>query len=76
MTNLRIARVWPLILSVLAFWGIARILPDFYYDFLFWSDGVGATGWISDRDCGQDQWASLLLLRLLREGHYIWWART
>jgi hypothetical protein len=54
MTYLRIARIWPLIFSFLALWGIARVLPDFYCDFLFWSDGVGATGWISGRACGQD----------------------
>jgi hypothetical protein len=53
-TKIRFVRFWPLLFSVVAVWGIVRLLPTIYEDIQFSRIGTHSTGWYSDLDPGYD----------------------
>ena len=44
----RLQRIWPLVFSALALWGLAHTAPVFYRDFEFSRHAVPTDGWYTD----------------------------
>jgi hypothetical protein len=52
----RVQRIWPLLFSALALWGLVRQLPTLYRAYEFSRDGVTTYGWYTNLD-QQDEFA-------------------
>jgi len=52
----RVQRTWPLLLSVLALWGLVRQPFTLYRAYEFFRDGVSTNGWYTNLD-QQDEYA-------------------
>jgi hypothetical protein len=46
--RLRFQRIWPLVFSTLALWGLARTAPVLYRDLVFSRHAVPTDGWYTD----------------------------
>src|SRR6266702_309319 len=50
----RLQRIWPLLFSMLALWGLVRIAPVLLRDFELSRDSVTAYGWYTELDQEKD----------------------
>jgi len=50
----QLQRIWPLLLSTLAVWGLVRTTPTLYRNYELAHDGVNSFGWYTDLNQDDD----------------------
>jgi hypothetical protein len=66
-------RTWPLAISVLAIWGIVRVLPQMYSDFEFSRYGIPVAAWYTDLNQDNDVFRYAYVVRDVTYGGQASW---
>ena len=66
-------KTWPLALSMLAVWGIVRVLPQMYSDFEFSRNGISVPAWYIDLNQEQDVFRYAYVVREVTYGGQATW---
>jgi hypothetical protein len=66
-------RTWPLAVSVLAVWGIVRVLPQMYSDFEFSRYGIPVAAWYTDLNQDNDAFRYAYAVREVTYGGQASW---